>query len=68
MLLYNDIECCWECSECGGLFSAEEVARLFDYQASEIEEQKEYISKGIPVAGHCMDCGALWTELKEKPF
>lgn len=65
-LLYNPRECGWECSECGAIYSGEEMARVFDYCTRDIDEQREYINEGIPVSCHCMDCGILWEDLGEK--
>lgn len=65
-LLYNSLEQGWECSVCGAIYSGEEMARVFDYMTSDIEEQKSYINKEIPVACYCMDCGNLWEGLGRK--
>lgn len=65
-LLHNSLENGWECSECGGIYSGDEVARVFDYMSSDVEEQKGYIKDEIPVSCYCMDCGCRWEELGEK--
>lgn len=64
-LLYNELEQGWECSECGAIYSSDEVARVFDYQTSDIEEQKSYVNKPTPVSCYCMDCGTYWDMLDE---
>ena len=38
MLKYNNLECGWECSECGAIYSEKELARVFDYTTDDIEE------------------------------
>ena len=64
MLKYNDRECGWECSECGALYNGEELARVFDYLSSDVEEQRELAKEGKYTPSHCMDCGTLWEEIK----
>ena len=49
ILKWNNIENCWECSDCGARFSREEVARMFDYQATQTRDKF--------TEGYCMDCG-----------
>ena len=49
ILKWDDLECCWECSECGARYSAEEVARCFNYCSNQV--------KASFVEGYCMDCG-----------
>lgn len=64
MLKYNESEFGWECSECGALYSAEELARVFDYNTIHLEEQRELAKKKLFAPCHCMDCGTLWEEIK----
>ena len=53
-LVWNDLECGWECSECGALYGEEEVARLFNFD--------EQVPKNFTV-GYCMDCGGRFEEI-----
>ena len=64
MLKYNNLECAWECSECGAIYSGKELARVFDYNTNDAEEQRELAKQGKFIHCHCMDCGALWEEIK----
>ena len=64
MLKYNNLECGWECSECGAIYSGKELARVFDYMSNDVEEQRELAKEGKFVPCHCMDCGTLWEEIK----
>ena len=64
-LIYNDLEQGWECSNCGGLFSSEELARVFDYDTSDLEEQRNY--KRNIISSYCMDCGCLWEDIDPNP-
>ena len=52
-LVWTDSECGWECSECGAIYSEEEVARMFDYNDQTVKNFN---------AGYCMDCGILFDE------
>ena len=54
-LIWNELENGWECSECGALYSAEEVERVFGY--------REQVSKNFDES-YCMDCGCAWTEVE----
>lgn len=63
MLKYSETECAWICSECGAVYGPEELARVFDYSSTELEEQKYLADKGIFTPCHCMDCGILWEEI-----
>lgn len=63
-LVYNEREMGWECSVCGGLYSADELSRVFEYETSDLDEQRNYKRD---IASHCMDCGCLWTEIDPNP-
>ena len=52
-LIWNELECAWECSECGALYSKEEVERVFGYNTQVPERFTE---------SYCMDCGCQWNE------
>jgi len=52
-LVWNELECAWECSECGALYSKEEVERVFGYNTQVPERFTE---------SYCMDCGCQWNE------
>ena len=54
-LVWNDIECGWECSECGAIYSQEEVARMFNFDA---QTPKNFI-EGF----YCMDCGGAFEKV-----
>ena len=54
-LVWNDIECGWECEMCGALYDEEEVARLFKFS--------EQTAKNF-VGGYCMDCGVPLGEVE----
>ena len=53
-LVWNEIECGWECSECGALYGDEEVARLFMFDKLTVENF---------AGGYCMDCGVSLDEV-----
>lgn len=50
MLQWNEVENCWECTNCGARFSNNEVARLF---SDKIQIPENFFG------GYCMDCGAF---------
>lgn len=52
-LVWNEVECGWECSECGALYSDYELERVFDYN---IQTPEHFTER------YCMDCGCLWEE------
>ena len=52
-LVWNELENAWECSECGALYSNEEVERVFGYNTQIPENFTE---------SYCMDCGCQWNE------
>ena len=52
-LVWNEIEGAWECSECGSLYSSEEVERVFGFRTQVPEHFTE---------SYCMDCGCQWDE------
>ena len=52
-LVWNEVECAWECSECGSLYSKEEVERVFGFRNQVPEHFTE---------SYCMDCGCAWAE------
>lgn len=52
-LVWNEIENAWECSECGALYSKEEVERVFGFDTQVPENFAE---------SYCMDCGCQWDE------
>lgn len=52
-LVWNELENAWECSECGALYSSEEVERVFGYN----EQVPEHFTES-----YCMDCGCQWDE------
>ena len=52
-LEWNELECGWECPECGALYGEEEVARMFMFDAQTPEKFTD---------GYCMDCGVRFTE------
>ena len=54
-LKWNDIECGWECSECGALYGEEEVARIFQFG--------DQIPKNFVEGCYCMDCGGQFDEV-----
>lgn len=64
MLRYNDLECGWECTNCGALYDGNELARMFDYKTTDAEEQKLLADKGKFTPCYCMDCGTFWEEVK----
>ena len=64
MLKYNESELGWECSECGTLYSGDELARVFDYMSNDSEEQRDLAKQGKFTPCYCMDCGTLWNEIK----
>lgn len=53
-LVWNELECGWECSDCGAIYGEEEVARMFDYN---VQSAKNFHD------GYCMDCGGRFTEV-----
>lgn len=53
-LVWNELECGWQCSECGALYNEEEVARMFNYCVC----VPKYFEEGY----YCMDCGGRFTE------
>ena len=53
-LVWNELECGWECSDCGAIYGEEEVARMFDYNTQDANHFHE---------GYCMDCGGRFTEV-----
>lgn len=53
-LVWNELECGWECSDCGAIYGEEEVARMFDYNVQNVNTFNE---------GYCMDCGGRFTEV-----
>lgn len=57
-LKWNNLECGWECSECGALYGENEVERIFGYNP----QTAENFNKGY----HCMDCGREFDEVDEK--
>ena len=54
-LVWNSIECGWQCSECGALYSDEEVARIFQFDA---QTPKNFVE-----GYYCMDCGGIFDEV-----
>ena len=52
-LIWNELECGWECSECGAIYSEDEVARMFQFD----EQIPDNFSES-----YCMDCGSLLDE------
>lgn len=57
-LIWNNLECGWECSECGALYSEDEVARMFNYDNQTIDMFR---------GGYCMDCGSCFDRaIKDK--
>ena len=54
-LVWNEVECGWECSDCGALYSKEEVERVFNFHNQVSENFTE---------SYCMDCGCCWVEAK----
>ena len=54
-LIWNELEHGWKCSECGALYSTEEVERVFSY--------REQVPKNFDES-YCMDCGCSWTEVE----
>ena len=55
-LVWNDSEQGWICSNCGSIYSEEEVQRVFGYNYQSSENFDD---------GYCMDCGCHWTEAEE---
>ena len=52
-LVWNELECGWVCSECGAIYSEEEVARVFGYNDQVTTNFHD---------GYCMDCGGRFVE------
>ena len=63
MLKYNGLEFGWECSVCGAIYGAGELARVFDYTSDDIDDQKALAEKNMFTPCHCMDCGTLWEKI-----
>ena len=55
MLVWNEVERGWECSECGALYSDTDVERVFGFDSQIPENFAE---------SYCMDCGCKWHEVK----
>lgn len=53
-LKWNDLEQCYECPCCGGLFSKDELLRAWDYQEEYVDFHPTY----------CMDCGTRWDSVE----
>lgn len=53
MLKYDATECAFVCTDCGAIYSKEEIHRAFSYGHV---IQKDY----LPI--YCMDCGVEMTE------
>ena len=52
-LVWNELECGWECSECGAIYGEDEVARMFQFDT---QIPKHFIDS------YCMDCGVRFEE------